>query len=313
MAETSFPVVEQPLSDQQWGQVAEGFGSGILARGSEPYGIPGGGINNAENTVRIAGRSPVTGDGRAVVSGYVHRYDTDVTLSVPAVTSVTTYRICLLYDPTKHASAGGPVKLTVVKGALPTDGGKVALPIYRIVGQANQLLTDATITDERVFVNPSITVRGAELPPGDSVLTYTIATDWLTGESWQVQLDGSWKRIGGAFTVAPWSMGGWSNAGSPIVLTRLPDGTRWAEVEVELQRTGAAFTQGTAFISHGTLLPTSVRSSRGIMYCPAMIGTSTGVVALNTTTGLVQARLYSGTTTMTDGARISFSAKWQVK
>ena len=28
--ESSFPVLEQPLTDQQWGQVTLGFGSGVL-------------------------------------------------------------------------------------------------------------------------------------------------------------------------------------------------------------------------------------------------------------------------------------------
>ena len=30
MAESSFPVLEQPLTDQQWGQVTAGIGSGVL-------------------------------------------------------------------------------------------------------------------------------------------------------------------------------------------------------------------------------------------------------------------------------------------
>src|SRR5690606_42104044 len=98
MAESSFPVLEQPLTDQQWGQVIEGLGSGILARQSEPYGIPSGGIDNAANTFRIAGRSPVTGDGRAVVSGFLHRYDANEVFAWTAGCAVTTYYFSVTYD-----------------------------------------------------------------------------------------------------------------------------------------------------------------------------------------------------------------------
>lgn len=312
MAEYSFPVLEQPLSDQQWGQIAEGFGSGIMARRSEPYGIPSGGIDNVANTVQIGGRSPVTGDGRAVVSGFFHRFDADVTLSVPAVTSATTYHLGLTYDPTKHAAPGGPVALTVTK-TVPSGSGKAYLPIYTLTRRANELLSAATIVDQRAFIAPTITVKGSKaLPPADSLHSYTVATDFETGDQWQLSLTGQWQRITSSIEVAPLTMNGWGYRGSDITLTRRRDGTQQATIEIELHRTGTAFTQGTSFITHGTFLPVAARSTRGFVYAPAMIGPRLGVVALNTATGQLLARLESGTTTMQNGARITCQLSWVV-
>ena len=312
MAESSFPVLEQPLTDQQWGQVIEGLGSGILARQSEPYGIPSGGIDNAANTFRIAGRSPVTGDGRAVVSGFLHRYDANEVFTCPAVSATTTYYFGLTYDPTKHADSGGPVSLTLTTSR-PSGSGKVYLPIYRITRRANELLSDATVVDERAFVAPQITVKGAAaLPPADSVLSYTVATDWETGQQWQMQLNGSWKTIGAATSLPVLSMAGWTTSGSDITLIRRADGTSWAHIDGVITRTGATFTQGTNFVTNGTLLPPSVRSSRGFVYVPAMLSDHAGFVALNTSTGQVLTRLASGTTQISPGFRIAFQAGWRV-
>ena len=312
MAESSFPVLEQPLSDRQWAQIAQGFGSGIMAQGSEPYGIPSGGFNNATNEVTVGGRSPVTGDGRAIVNGFFHRYDTNVRLAVPAVTVATTYFLGLTYDPTQHAESAGPVRLTVTT-TRPSGGGRAYLPIYRIIRQPNQLLSDAVIVDERTFIAPSITVKGeASLPPGDSLLSYTVATDFETGDQWQLSLAGRWERIGVISDRSPWSMGGWEYRGSNIMLARRRDGSLQASVEAELYRTGPTFTQGAAYLSHGWFVPPELRNDRGSIFIPAMIKDVAGFVALNTTTGVLMARTNSGTVTMNSGARISFQASWTV-
>ena len=309
MAESSFPVLEQPLTDQQWGQVIEGLGSGILARRSEPYGIPSGGFDNAANTFRIAGRSPVTGDGRAVVSGFLHRYDANEVFTCPAVSATTTYYFGLTYDPTKHADSGGPVSLTITTSR-PSGSGKVYLPIYRITRRANELLSDATVVDERAFVAPQITVKGAAaLPPADSVLSYTVATDWETGQQWQMQLNGSWKAMG-ARTVAIPNNAGWSRSGSGVIITPLSDGTSKYELEVEMTRTGNSYNQGTGYTNNGTLIPPAARGDRGIVYVPAQIDAQAGWAAINTTTGQLLTRLASGLTTVYSGARITFSAMW---
>ena len=309
MAQSSFPVLEQPLTDQQWGQVIEGLGSGFLARGSEPYGIPSGGFDNATNTFRIAGRSPVTGDGRAIVSGYLHRYDADEVFSCPAVSNTTTYHFGLTYDPTRHASPGGPVSLTLTT-TRPSGGGKVYLPIYRITRRANELLSDSAVVDERAFVAPQITVKGAvALPPSDSVLTYTVATDWETGQQWQMQRDGSWKATGAQAVPIP-DNAGWTRPRSSVVITPLSDGTHKYELEVAMTRTGRSYTQGTGYTSNGSIVPPAARSDRGFVYVPAMVAKRLGWAAINTTTGELLTRLDSGTATVNTGDIMTFSAVW---
>lgn len=308
MAEYSFPVLEQPLSDQQWGQITEGFGSGLLCHGNEPYGITS--FDNAANTAVMGGRSPRTGDGRAIVSGYFHRYNTNLVITIPAVKSTTTYRVGLTYDPTQHSSPGGPVKLTVTTDR-PAGGGKVFLPIYRITRRANELLSEATIVDERAFIAPSITVKGeSALPPADSVLTYTVATDFQTGEQWQMTLAGVWERTGVPGLAPLQAMSGWNVTSRGVVIQRLPGGRNDYRFEAQLARTGSSFTQGTTYETHGTLLPPVARGGRGIIYIPALVGNAFGWVALNTTTGQIQARVNSGTVTISAGKLITFSANW---
>lgn len=309
MAESSFPALEQPLTDQQWGQVTEGFGSGILAQQSEPYGIPAGGIDNAANTFRVGGRSPLTGDGRAVVSGFFHRYDADEVFTCPAVSATTTYYFGLTYDPTKHADPKGPVSLTLTKSR-PSGGGKVYLPVYRITRRANELLSNATIKDERAFVAPQITVKGATaLPPATSVLTYTIATDFETGRQWQMQRDGAWKPLGLDSWPIP-DTGGWDMRGSVVAVEPLSSGQTEYRMSVQMRRTGTAYTLGTNYSSNGLLVPSQVRGSRGIVYGPAMIQSTLGMVAVNTTTGEVQTRVESGTALVNPNHTIAFNVGW---
>ena len=309
MAESSFPVLEQPLTDQQWGQVIEGLGSGILARQSESYGIPSGAFDNAANTFYIGGRSPLTGDGRAVVSGYLHRYDANEVFTCPAVSATTTYYFGLTYDPTKHADSGGPVSLTLTTSR-PSGSGKVYLPIYRITRRANELLSDATVVDERAFVAPQITVKGATaLPPANSVLSYTVATDWETGQQWQMQLNGSWKAMG-ARTVPIPDNPGWNRSGSGVIITPLSNGTSKYEFEVEMTRTGSAYTADTTYRSNGGLVPAAARGSRGFIYVPAQIAQKAGWAAINTTTGEMLTRVESGTATVGAGSRVTFSGMW---
>lgn len=309
MAEQSFPVLEQPLSDQQWGQIAEGFGSGIMARGTEPYGIPAGGIDNAANTVTIGGRSALDGDGRAVLAGFFHRYDADVVMSVPAVTSTTTYHLGLTYDPTKHDAPNGPVSLTLTKSA-PAGGGKKYLPIYTITRRANELLSSATIQDRRAFIASTITVKGSNaLPPADSVLTYTVATDWETGQQWQMQRNGAWEAVG-AQVLALRSPASWDVKGD-VVAHPLADGRVQYVMEVRMTRTGSTpYTQGTQWSSRGAVLPPGLRAGRGTVYVPAMIADVTGHVAINTDTGQLLTRLTSGTKTLHPGAIIAATAVW---
>ena len=175
MAEESFPVVEQPMSADQWRSVTLGIGSGVLDEGGAPYRLVG--VSNANNTVTVAVDS-ITGYAHAILRGFYHKIDANVTLSVPAVTAKTTYYVALQYDPERTA----PVVLDVFT-SLDRSGGKDYHVLHTIVRQPNQLLTDAVRTKTDVKVTPSLLVdEYASLPPADSVLYGTTCLVRLPNE-----------------------------------------------------------------------------------------------------------------------------------
>ena len=175
MAEESFPVVEQPMSAEQWRSVTLGIGSGVLDEGGAPYRLVN--VSNANNTVTVAVDS-ITGYAHAILRGFYHKIDANVTLSVPAVTAKTTYYVALQYDPERTA----PVVLDVFT-SLDRSGGKDYLVLHEIVRDPNQLLTDAARTKVDTKVTPTVTVDTYDaLPDPGSVLYSTLAVVRLPSE-----------------------------------------------------------------------------------------------------------------------------------
>lgn len=169
MAETSFPVVEQPLTADQWRSVTLGIGSGVLHEGGFPYNLAN--INNATNTVEVT-VSSTQGYAHAIVHGFYHMIDAPVTLSVPAVTTPTTYYIALQYDPLREQL---PVTLAAFT-SLDRSQGKEYVVLHEIDRVADQLLTDAVRRYVRPRVAPTIIVsRPRELPDPSTVLWGTTA------------------------------------------------------------------------------------------------------------------------------------------
>lgn len=112
---------------------------------------------NAGSIARIAA-------GRASLDGYIYETDAsvDLVLAVPG-TGTATYRIAVQYDPTLNipdgsgdASAAGPCQLNVWNTALPSTSGESYLLFYKIVVTAGQLLTQAVVTDYRVWLGPAL-------------------------------------------------------------------------------------------------------------------------------------------------------------
>ena len=164
MAETSFPIVEQPLSAEQWKSVTLGMGDGVLDEGGAPYRPRQ--WSNTDNSVQVS-VSTATGYASAIVQGFFHKIDAPVTLQIPAVTTRTTYYVALQYDPAREAM---PVQLGVFT-SLDDSGGKFYLVLYRIVRMPNQLLTDAEFSDSYPRVAPTgMVYESAFLPDPDSVL-----------------------------------------------------------------------------------------------------------------------------------------------
>ena len=167
MAESSFPVLEQPLTDQQWGQVTLGFGSGVLGGSAGNYALVG--VSNASNTAQLSAGG---GMSQAIVSGYYHSIDSNHTISLPAISSGTrTYYIGLTYDPLKHADPSGPVSITVTTSK-PSGSGKVYLPLYEVPRRPNELLTDAIAKARvrRVLISPTLSVASIEELPAPATM-----------------------------------------------------------------------------------------------------------------------------------------------
>ena len=172
MAEQSYPIVEQPMSADQWKSVTLGIGNGILDEGGFPYRLKN--LSNATNTgVLQAARRP---DGEAyssaILNGFYHRLDEDMELEFPAVTSRTTYYVVLEYDPSRTDM---PVQAKVVT-SLDYSQGKNYLSLYTVTRGPDQLLTDADTRMDRPRVAPvQVYASESNLPPADKTLWGTLA------------------------------------------------------------------------------------------------------------------------------------------
>lgn len=206
MAEESFPMRDEPMTDEQWKQVTLGIGSGVLNEGGDPYRLTN--INNATNQVTV-NVSATTGLAQAIVAGFYHRIDAPVVLDVPAVTATTNYWIVLEYSPLRLEQSEPPVQLKVVT-ALDTTSGRQYLVLHKIYRKANQLLTDADRRSVKPRIAPLLQVRDeSELPEPETVIRGTVAVVHGTfpdikiakaepGQplSWVSILSGAWETVG---------------------------------------------------------------------------------------------------------------------
>ena len=171
MAEQSYPIVEQPMSAGQWRSVTLGIGNGILDQGGFPYRLKN--LDNATNTgVLQAAQVERKPGSQAIVEGFYHRLDDDITLSFPAVTKRTTYYVTLQYDPLRTDM---PVQAKVVT-SLDYSQGKNYLHLYNVTRNANELLTDASVRMIRPRVAPvQVYASESDLPAANKALWGTVA------------------------------------------------------------------------------------------------------------------------------------------
>lgn len=206
MAETSFPMRNTPMSDEEWKLVTLGVGSGVLNEGGDPYRLTN--INNATNQVTV-NVSTQTGLAQAIVAGFYHRLDAPVVLDVPAVTSATNYWIVLEYSPDRLEQNEPPVQLKVLT-KLDTTSNRQYLTLHRFYRRPNELLTDANYRSVKPRVAPLLQVRNfSELPEPDTVIRGTVAV--VHGDfpdikiakeesgqpvAWVSVLSGKWMDVG---------------------------------------------------------------------------------------------------------------------
>jgi hypothetical protein len=233
MAEQSFPVIEQPLTDDQWKSVTLGIGDGILDEGGNPYRVT---LSNTGDNVTVE-VDTLKGFNHAILRGFYHKMDDPVTLQVPAVTSDTTYYVGLQYDPTREI----PVKLGVWTN-LDYTSNKYYLLIAEIVRRPNQLLTDANLTMRRPKITPTIQVdREVDLPDPNKLLWGTRAIVWRENKefraSWNV-----WSPIGGQ-RIALWGMPGWSFTSASGGMLVQPTSDGWeCKANATVQRAAESYT-----------------------------------------------------------------------
>ncbi|WP_058234112.1 hypothetical protein [Devriesea agamarum] len=311
MAQTSFPVLEKPLTDQQWGQVTLGLGNGILSEGGDPYNLT---VDNTSNQGRLT--VGANGMAKAIVYGFQHRLDAVYSFALPAVTKATTYYIGLTYDPTQHARASGPVAVTATT-AIPGGSGKVYLPLWEVRRLPNQLLTDASRVSRRAYISPTLTVENkSNLPPATSVLRGTLVTDFSTSTVWRAT-DGGWKPANAPWRVAPHAMNGWSPDmfSGGIIVSHTDDGRRLCQMQVWLRRTAEAFTQGSDFMVHGKLIPDELcdPSTDLELHGFAALAGNPGLYKLHLGSGQISCRLTSGSTVTRVGDAWAFSAMWTTR
>lgn len=257
MSETSFPLLEQPLTDYQWKSIAKGFGTGILDEGGNPYNLVN--LNNVDNTATVA-LDTKKGFNHAVVSGFYHRMDSPIKVTIPAVTVETKYYIALLNDP---ANAEMRVKL-VVTTELDKTGDREYLTLWEVVRRPNQLLTSANRVKKRPIISPTIIVDSRDsLPPVDAGLWGTRA--YIQQESLEVRASyNSWIEIS-PYRVQLLQPPGWEVKSATHGIQVTPtEGGLHCSLAISPLRRASSYTMGPDFHGLGILIPQGYRPTMNL-------------------------------------------------
>lgn len=159
MSTTSFPAVGVGgLSGSQW-SVMYGTEDGIV----EDYHA--GGVEACILT--RSGDTATISAGKVKVNGYVLSIDSPTDLSLPTVTTTTTYYINAVYDDnlnvevagTDNADPLGPCRLEVSAGPPAPSTSRTYYTLYTVTRAAGQALTAATVDDQRQWVAAVRTAR----------------------------------------------------------------------------------------------------------------------------------------------------------
>lgn len=263
--EESFPVVNKPLTGEQWSSVTIGFGNGTIDEGTGDYRIS---FDNASNSVIIdPPREP--GFAHATVGGFYHRIYGRVSLPCPPVTETTTYILAIVLDPLRQDTQ--PLKLELFKGPINYSGNKKFLVFCEIIRKPNELLSQAKVNIKKPRVSPSIDVQDVDnLPPAMTQPFGTIA--YVNSERSfyrRSTVNGSgevWARVSGARQTPTNFMPGWvASPSSPnnvgIVTTPISDGSM-CQYSGILSRNAFDYTVNREWSVLGVLIPESLRTRR---------------------------------------------------
>lgn len=261
--EESFPVVNKPLTGEQWSSVTTAFGNGTIDEGVGDYRVS---LDNASNMVHID--PPAQGGfAHATVGGYYHRVYKRVSLLCPPVTTTTTYVLAIVLDPIRQATE--PVKLELVKAPISYSGGRKFVVLAEITRRPNELLSQATVKMKKPSIAPTITVQGVEgLPEAKSQPFGTMA--YVNNERSLYRrsaVGGSgevWARVLGSKQTPISGMPGWilsatspNNAG--IVTTPISEGFL-CQFSGVLGRVAFDYTVGWEWSNLGVFIPDALRT-----------------------------------------------------
>ena len=286
--EYSYPVVNQPMSDEMWQNVTLAMGNGVLDMGDGSYWLRG--RDNVSDTAIIdPGRS---GKAHAILRGFYHSLTESKTINLPPVTSTTVYYVVLCYDPVGHNEAGGPITLRVVT-SLDRTQGKHYLVLWTVTRKPNQVLTAATVQRFRPRASPVMYVWSEDQKPDvNSVLWGSMLIvgqtnniyrsesrvgddDQSEGAEWKSLTSGSWTNPGDTDAYVWPGHGyrrGWRRFGDTV------------ELRGRVARSnGASFVNGGGGSSAGYLmytLPEDVRPQRDLRFITASSGTTNQQLAV---------------------------------
>lgn len=200
MSQNSYPKVDAPFTDDQWKQLFLTLGRGVIDKGGSPYKLTA--RDSVTDTITI-GVDSREGRNFAVLDGFLHTMDAPETISIPPVSTDTTYEIGLVYDPTMHNSAGGPITLTAWTTPADNTGGISRMVLYRMTRKANLALGSTSYTAEVPRAVPVISVStSSQLPTNSLVLVDSIGVSRSSGNLYRADIDEmgtvSWSQIGGS-------------------------------------------------------------------------------------------------------------------
>nr|DAT26577.1 MAG TPA: hypothetical protein [Caudoviricetes sp.] len=263
--EESFPVVNKPLTGEQWSSVTTALGNGTIDEGTGDYRIS---LDNASNTVSVEPPA-ATGFAHATVGGYYHRIYGKVSLPCPPVTETTTYVLAIVLDPLRQDSE--PLKLELFKAPINYSGNKKFLVFCEIIRKPNELLSQAKVNIKKPRVSPSIDVQDVDnLPPAKTQPFGTIA--YVNSERSfyrRSAVNGSgevWARVAGSRQIPANFMPGWvlspsspNNAG--IITNPITEGF-YCQFSGILQRNAFDYTVRREWSVLGVLIPENLRTKR---------------------------------------------------
>lgn len=261
--EESFPVVNKPLTGEQWSSVTTAFGNGTIDEGTGDYRVT---LDNASNTVSVDPPSPTT-FAHATVGGYYHRVYGRVTLPCPPVTTTTTYILAIVLDPLRQATE--PVKLELFKAPITYSGGRKYVVLAEITRRPNELLSQATVKMKKPSIAPTLTVQDvAGLPDAKTqpfgTMAYVNSERSLYRRSAVGGSGEVWARVIGSRQTPAQGMPGWSlQSSSPnnvgVVTTPITEGF-FCQFSGVLGRVAFGYTVGMEWSNLGVIIPEPLRT-----------------------------------------------------